>query len=415
MRILSQEIHHSANTSLFTRIWHNFMSKIGFSVQGERTAAPGTQFRSQVSLLTLNIYFGQGKTIRTPALIALICASDVEFVCLQEVTPFVHDLFLSHAVLCDKYHLSPFTCDNYGVLMLVRKSLGEVCFTEYELPTEMDRTLLVAVVGAVVVATVHLESLSFPGMRRRQLVAAEEILRPYKHAVLAGDFNFDATRNFKPARKKRMFSGEGYGGNNLEGEDGGGEGSRRGDENREPLENQALHDILPAYTDVWTVLHPDDVGYTFDSQRNGTINQYEQMRYDRVLSRGLHSRHIQLVGTAKLPTQRQVLDAGGWEGFDIGLLADGGDTTGTAGGSGTGTTPASTPPLPASPVPAPIPPPPAAGAAVFSTPPHAFAPLCLPDPAAQEDEETRYLRAHGSGGLWLSDHFGLCYKFSVAE
>ena len=187
-----------------------------------------------------------------------------------------------------------------------------------------------------------------------------------------------------------MFSGEGYGGNDEE--DGGGEGSRRGDENKEPLENQALHDILPAYADVWAELHPDDVGYTFDSQRNGTINQYEQMRYDRVMSRGLHSRHIQLVGTAKLPTQRHVLDAGGWDGFDIGLLADDGDTAGTAGSSGSSTTPTSTPPPPASPAPIL----PAAAAATstapvaeFTTPPHAFAPLGSTDLAAQESEESR--------------------------
>jgi len=387
------------------------------------------------SLLTLNIYFGQGKSIRTPALISLICKSDVDAVCLQEVTPFVYEMFLAHAGLCHKYCLSPFTTDGYGVLMLVKKTLGNVIFTEYELPTEMDRTLLVAQVKLgtdgdaatgdkvvssnedLVVATAHFESLSFPNMRRKQLAVAEEILRPFSRAVLAGDFNFDATRNFKSVResKRSFFSPSDEDGDNTDASTG--VDAAEEEAEAEPLENLALRDILPTYIDVWLQLHPTDEGYTFDSKRNGTINQYEQMRYDRVMSRGLQSQHIQLVGTTQLPSLSRVIDAGGWDadGLDIGFLTDGDDNYGDKGNIGMQVSRdlgdkciclASKSAAAASFVPAAA----AAGATPVNTPPSKVA-LKLSDMSEREDEGV--FKAYGGGGLWLSDHFGLLYKFSL--
>jgi len=50
----------------------------------------------------------------------------------------------------------------------------------------------------------------------------------------------------------------------------------------EPLENDTLISIFSEYLDVWSALHNDKKGYTFDSVSNKMLLNFEQMRYDRI-------------------------------------------------------------------------------------------------------------------------------------
>ena len=292
-------------------------------------------------VLTLNVYFGKGKTFRTSALLRFLMCAAADFVCLQEVTPPVHDAICTDAEISSCYLLSPFKTDNYGILMLVKRDIGCCRFEEHNLPSYMERTLLLAVVsnlpgfsGDLCIATSHFESLANAPIRRKQLSVASEMLRQFPCAVLCGDFNFDASRNFR--------EGEGE------------------------LENMALKEILPEYQDVWDVLHPREPGYTFDSTRNGSIPQYERMRYDRVLSRNLKSLSLDIVATKRLPSEAEVAKAGGWHTLQLGLLKCDGELD----GSHQNLTPTTT----------------------FDSPPPKLKPSDV--------------------GTWLSDHFGLLYEFA---
>ena len=235
---------------------------------------------SRSSVLTLNVWFAnESFELRLRALLATLRLCDAAFICLQEVTPPVAAALRGCAILQRRYAVSPNDVGRYGCLILSKRALGEVAFGEVALPTRMGRTLVTAVVameggggGLYCVATVHLESLSSAPTRREQLVAAELALRPYRAAVLCGDFNFDSTRNFN---------------------EGGGE-----------LENAVLGEVLgPAWIDAWAALRPSEPGYTFDSVRNGVIGaRFERMRYDRVMVRGLAPAAIRMVGTERLAT-----------------------------------------------------------------------------------------------------------------
>jgi len=114
------------------------------------------------------------------------------------------------------------------------------------------RQLLVAQLGDVAVGTVHLESLANHPMRERQLRSCESILASHSNAILVGDFNFDSEQNFKPPH--------------------------------EPLENEALVQIMPEFVDLWPALRAER-GLTFDSGVNPYIGKSEHMRYDRVMTR----------------------------------------------------------------------------------------------------------------------------------
>eukprot|EP00668_Euglena_longa_P042762 GGOE01056614.1.p2 GENE.GGOE01056614.1~~GGOE01056614.1.p2 ORF type:complete len:112 (+),score=23.39 GGOE01056614.1:425-760(+) len=96
-----------------------------------------------------------------------------------------------------------------------------------------------------------------------------QTLLPARLAVLCGDFNFDAERNYR---------GDG------------------------PLENAALALTLPGYTDVWPALRGGEKGFTYDSRANPTISHHQQMRYDRVCCKGgeLVPKSIEMVGTNPL-------------------------------------------------------------------------------------------------------------------
>eukprot|EP01129_Flabellula_baltica_P007272 TRINITY_DN2810_c0_g1_i2.p1 TRINITY_DN2810_c0_g1~~TRINITY_DN2810_c0_g1_i2.p1 ORF type:complete len:113 (-),score=16.83 TRINITY_DN2810_c0_g1_i2:34-372(-) len=66
-----------------------------------------------------------------------------------------------------------------------------------------------------------------------------------------------------------------------------------------PLENDVLQRVIPEYIDIWPHLHPDEPGFTFDSLNNRMLQQYEEMRYDRMMlkSNRWEPTLIELIGT----------------------------------------------------------------------------------------------------------------------
>ncbi len=91
------------------------------------------------------------------------------------------------------------TIDCYGLLIISRIPVQQGTF--YTLPTNMDRDVLCVEIMSngmpLLLATVHLESLSFRQYREAQLRIIHQILmgaKPNTDIVLCGDFNFDSTR-----------------------------------------------------------------------------------------------------------------------------------------------------------------------------------------------------------------------------
>ena len=160
------------------------------------------------------------------------------------------------------------SCQITGKVMAFVQPGIEAEFEFHSLPTEMSRRLLLVKVPQLVIGTVHLESLANPRMRVEQLKICARVLAPFPDAMLVGDFNFDSERNFKAPH--------------------------------EPLENAALA-VLEGFTDLWPSLRPEP-GKTFDSTLNPYIEQYEQMRYDRVMVKlaGWRPEDIRMVGDEPL-------------------------------------------------------------------------------------------------------------------
>lgn len=212
-----------------------------------------------LSLLCWNLWFATfAYDIRMAMVNDIIGDLLPDIVCLQEVLPQYIPM-LKEQLWSDQYSMSDSgtggSVDPYGVLILVKKKLSPT-FSFYDMPTEMGRRLVTAVIpcrtDTLVIGGVHLESLKYHSTRMAQLEVCARVLKAHKNAILCGDFNFCSYRN---------FSGDGE------------------------LENNCLASILPEYTDAWPALHPDDKGYTFDSAVNPVIHKYERMRYDRVLHR----------------------------------------------------------------------------------------------------------------------------------
>ena len=258
-------------------------------------------------LLTYNVWFADLLfDVRAKALFATLEQSDADVICLQEVLPRFGALLSRQPWVAQRYTVSSGGADSgsldadaiaasvapYGVLTLVKKE-WQPSFSYHVMPTNMARRLLVAELrgGAaaehpVAIGNVHLESLDSHPTREQQLRVAERALSRWPSSVLAGDFNFCSYRNFRPGGR---------------------------------LENDSLRRLLPTHRDVWPLLRhhggdacrldaasatappppPGEEGWTFDSDANGVIQQFEQMRYDRVMLRGAAwaASRIELLGT----------------------------------------------------------------------------------------------------------------------
>ena len=236
-----------------------------------------------LTVATWNVWFDrQHMDQRFSALLRTLLTKAPDVVGLQEVVPALADALRAHEAVSALYEVSPNAIGSYGCLLLARRALHPH-FIEIDLPTDMGRTLLVAELAArpgMAVATVHLESLDSERVRGEQLVVAARALGGATHAVLMGDFNFDATRTWGEWRDGGVARTPGM------------------------LENDALPRILPHFVDAWPVLRGAEPGFTFD----GAINPYvrdpgERMRYDRVMAKGLRPEQIEMLGKEREEAQ----------------------------------------------------------------------------------------------------------------
>jgi tyrosyl-DNA phosphodiesterase 2 len=216
-----------------------------------------------VRVLTWNVYFG-GHMFeeRAEALVAELLRRRPEVIALQEATS---ELMLRLGGLAD----AGYECSDeagaslaygYGVVLFARVPVRGFRF--FDLPTEMGRSLVTAeLASGLTVATVHLESIDVTRPARlAQIAAIQDRLARKDDVIWVGDMNF------------------------------------RPDE-----PEQAALDR--AWLDVWPALHPDDPGYTVDTDLNAMRFQLKSTpthkRIDRVFLRSARwqPRTIERVGT----------------------------------------------------------------------------------------------------------------------
>lgn len=217
----------------------------------------------EVRLLTWNIWFGGHMFYeRRDALLAELQRRGPDVIALQEVTRGVLHALLDEPWVRAAYQISELVAVNYEVVILTRLPVRRMATVE--LPTQMGRRLVIAELACgLTMATVHLESTRGEARTRATQLGMIQpaLVQRYEDVVLAGDMNFQP-----------------------------------GD----PVETAVLD---PAFVDVWPALHPDEPGYTVDTDVNTMLLQVKHtpthQRIDRVFARSprWHARSIELVGT----------------------------------------------------------------------------------------------------------------------
>jgi endonuclease/exonuclease/phosphatase family metal-dependent hydrolase len=221
------------------------------------------------SVATQNTWFNElAWKERANGLLTAIEAANVDFVCLQEVTPrllnhlrstpFVRENFRcvcsSKVAVASSFGYGHGYGDSHGYGTMILSRLPISVAWELEFDSRMHRTLLVAEVptasGMLTIATSHLESTRpFRNTRVAQMRTVFSILREVPDVVFVGDFNFDPS---------------------------------------EPEE----HEVDQRFDDVWRLLRPGDPGFTEDTVRNPMRFQNhqkeKQVRYDRILAKLSH-------------------------------------------------------------------------------------------------------------------------------
>ena len=236
---------------------------------------------ARLTCLTWNVWFGDyGFDERAGGLLDELEERKADLVALQEVTPPLLRRLVKAEWVRRDYTLSdvePKSMGEYGLLIMSRRPPR--CFRRLALPSHMDRYALLAEFdtpeGAAVVATVHLESMSFNfEMREQQLRTLFAELARYPKVILLGDFNICSSWKEENA--------------NLD----------------------------PLYVDLWAALHPELPGYTEDTRVNtmrlARTKKSKQVRFDRVLLRDDSGKWspqgIELVGLRPLGPELFVSD-----------------------------------------------------------------------------------------------------------
>ena len=230
-----------------------------------------TSVATRLTLLSLNVFASErgNSTRRFAAIVQLIKKSAADVIALQEVEKwFVHAL-QAHSWIKNNYHLTEYGPGQApgGLFILSRYPIASINYYENIQPGQVEVNargrVLVAKLGvkqqAVYVATTALDYRSSEN-RAASLEFIFRTLKPYRHAFLLGDFNFD-------------------------------EGSK--------IETAA---IPQSYLDLWPTLISDRPGYTWDPRANwfaaASDPQSRASRIDRVYLRSNQwmPRSIHLVG-----------------------------------------------------------------------------------------------------------------------
>lgn len=209
-----------------------------------------------MQLLTWNVYFG-GHMFdeRRDALVEELARLRPDVIALQELT-YEHVDALSTLSYASTLEISDWS-GGYGVAIYTRLPIASM--RELALPSEMGRSLVTVELGSgLTIATTHLESLDEAERRIEQIEIIQRRLASRDRVIWCGDFNLEPKSREQAA-------------------------------------------IDPSWRDAWTALHPDDPGYTVDTDINTMRYQLKekrtQKRIDRVLSRGVAATAIELVGT----------------------------------------------------------------------------------------------------------------------
>jgi len=197
---------------------------------------------SHLKALSINVYGidGARKDDRSASIVDLIKKADAEFVALQEAEHwFVKNL------VSEPYIKSYYQWTDYGDLrapgglfILSKMKIESVKYAEQVMPGQVEATqrgkllTVTILVGErpLVVANTHLDWRN-SDHRVASLDFLFSVLSPHPDVLLLGDFNFDHQAEPETSR------------------------------------------LPPAYVDVWTQLHPNEPGYTWDP----TTNSYAKL------------------------------------------------------------------------------------------------------------------------------------------
>lgn len=142
-------------------------------------------------ICSLNVWFEPHYfELRCRAQLDMFKKLDCDILCLQEVTQPLLDILFSDSWIQKNFWVSHHKRESYGVVILSR--LIPRVASEVMLRSGMGRTLVIADLGSLAVATVHLESLNNSSLRCEQLCMIDEALSDCDNVTLCGDFNFDA-------------------------------------------------------------------------------------------------------------------------------------------------------------------------------------------------------------------------------
>lgn len=242
----------------------------------EMLQQPGPNVKiSRLRLVTFNIWFGEHFfSKRLIALIDILRKTNADIIALQEVNEKSLMALLKTDWIREKFYVSDISSSTfytYGVVILSRLPIKNL--KVYPLTSMMSRNVLIAeyvINGSkLLVASTHLESLKHSeNIRAVQLNEIFSLLGDSDNAILMGDLNFCSSWD---------------------------ENSR----------------IDKTYQDVWSVLRPNEFGYTEDEEINTmrkALNREEKkVRFDRILLKSKQSEwepaSIKRLGTDPISTK----------------------------------------------------------------------------------------------------------------
>jgi endonuclease/exonuclease/phosphatase family metal-dependent hydrolase len=275
---------------------------VGGSAHNSGSSSSG-EVRS-LSFVTYNVWFADHMwQERAEALFKIIEQLRPDVACLQEVTPRFINLIQQQTWLRENYIISDkdgITTTPYGVIMLVSKKHCVQSVTLHLMPTNMGRRVLItelfvtlsskqaadgqssSAAGSssdqrrhkIKVATIHLESLHNPQMRRAQLELILPLLNPMKpKSVDQGNDDEHSCSSFLMGDFNLCGSSE---------------------------ENLYLTESWPQFVDMWPAVHPD-------RPHVEGLTMPGESRIDRILvcSKVFKPKEIERIGIEPIPGTKQ--------------------------------------------------------------------------------------------------------------
>ncbi|CAJ2649488.1 unnamed protein product [Trifolium pratense] len=228
-----------------------------------------------LKILSYNVWFREDLELhkRMKAIGDLVLLHSPDFICFQEVTPDIYDIFKRSAwwdvyhcsVSSEKAHSRPYFCMQLSKLPV--KSFSTKAFSNSIMGRELCIAELEDVSGkSLVVATSHLESpcpgpptwdQMFSKERVEQANEALNLLKRYPNVVFGGDMNWDDKKD-------------------------------------------GQYPLLDGWVDAWSELRPKETGWTYDTKSNQMLsgNRKLQCRLDRFVChlRDLKISSIDMIG-----------------------------------------------------------------------------------------------------------------------